>query len=168
MLVSRRARAERFPWPVHLDEFRLAGRVVRTGRPDVWIYEHLDNGGSLCADAAGDTYRFVATPRSEGVGQFRRCELRTALWRARLPDVVDRVWYERPAAGGDDAGAGRPSGAGDGGRRAARVDGSTGAGVDRPAAAGGDRPAAARGDRPAAAGSRRPAVRRGHLTLVAG
>jgi hypothetical protein len=102
MLVSRRARVERFPWPVHLDEFQLAGRVVRAGRPDVWIYEHHDNGGSLCVDAAGDTYRFVATPRAEGVGQFRRCDLRTAVWRARLPDVVDRVWYARPAAGADE------------------------------------------------------------------
>ena len=51
LLVSRRARLERFPWPVHLDEFRLAGRVDRKGRPDVWIYEHHENGGSVCADA---------------------------------------------------------------------------------------------------------------------
>ena len=68
----------------------------------MWIYEHHDNGGSLCVDAAGDTYRFVATPRAEGVGQFRRCDLRTAVWRARLPDVVDRVWYAGPAAGADE------------------------------------------------------------------
>ena len=143
MLVSRRARVERFPWPVHLDEFRLSGRVVRPGRPDVWIYEHHDNGGSLCVDAAGDTYRFVATPRAEGVGQFRRCDLRTALWRARLPDVVDRVWYERPAAGTDDVGADGPATAAAGTADAGTADAGTDDG-------------------------RRPAVRRGHLTLVAG
>ena len=84
MLVSRRARVERFPWPVHLDEFRLAGRVVRPGRPDVWIYEHHDNGGSVCGDAAGDNYRFVAPPRAGGRGQFRPGDLRTALLRARF------------------------------------------------------------------------------------
>lgn len=96
MLVSRRARLERFPWPVHLDEFRLAGRVNRQGRPDVWIYDHHENGGSVCVDAMGQTYKFIATPRAKGVGQFRPCPVRTALWRARLPDVVAPIWFEEP------------------------------------------------------------------------
>lgn len=96
MLVSRRARLERFPWPVHLDEFRLAGRVNRQGRPDVWIYDHHENGGSVCVDATGQTYEFIATPRAKGVGQFRPCPVRTALWRARLPDVVAPIWFEEP------------------------------------------------------------------------
>ena len=120
MLVSRRARLERFPWPVHLDEFRLAGRVRRQGRPDIWIYDHHENRGSVCVDATGQTYRFFATPRSTGVGQFRPCELRSALWRARLPDVVEPVSYGHghdhgwsagvPGADGeaDDAGMGLP------------------------------------------------------------
>lgn len=93
MLVSRRARLERFPWPVHMDEFRLAGRVRRQGRPDIWIYDHHENSGSVCVDATGQTYRFFATPKGKGVGQFRPCELRSALWRARLPDVVEPVTY---------------------------------------------------------------------------
>ena len=65
LLVSRRARLERFPWPVHLDEFRQAGRVNRSGRPDVWIYDHHENGGSVCVDATGQTYKFIATPRGK-------------------------------------------------------------------------------------------------------
>ena len=97
LLVSRRARLERFPWPVHLDEFRLAGRVNRSGRPDVWIYDHHENGGSVCVDATGQTYKFIATPRGKGVGQFRPCPVRTALWRARLPDVVEPMWFEEPS-----------------------------------------------------------------------
>ena len=110
MLVSRRARIERFPWPVHLDEFRLAGRVRRQGRPDIWIYDHHENSGSVCVDATGQTYRFFATPKGKGVGQFRPCELRSALWRARLPDVVEPVrygpeenrgWLGAPAAAAD-------------------------------------------------------------------
>jgi hypothetical protein len=96
MLVSRRARVERFPWPVHLDEFRLAGRVDRKGRPAIWIYDHHENGGSVCADATGQTYKFVATPKGKGVGQFRPCPVRTALWRARLPEVVAPIWFEEP------------------------------------------------------------------------
>lgn len=99
MLVSRRARLERFPWPVHLDEFRLAGRVRRQGRPDIWIYDHHENRGSVCVDGTGQTYRFFATPRAKGVGQFRPCELRSALWRARLPDVVEPVSYAPVGAG---------------------------------------------------------------------
>jgi hypothetical protein len=97
LLVSRRARIERFPWPVHLDEFRLAGRVRRQGRPDIWIYDHHENRGSVCVDATGQTYKFVATPRGKAVGRFQPCDLRTALWRARLPDVVDPVRYGEPA-----------------------------------------------------------------------
>lgn len=99
ILVSRRARAERFPWPVHIDEFRLAGRVKRQGRPDIWIYDHHENGGSVCVDAAGQTYKFMATPRAKGPGQFRQCTVRTALWRARLPDVVQPVSYDPPRRG---------------------------------------------------------------------
>jgi hypothetical protein len=96
ILVSKRARLDRFPWPVHLDEFRLAGRVNRAGRADIWIYDHHENGGSVCVDATGQTYKFIATPNAKGVGQFRPCPVRTALWRARLPDVVTPIWFEEP------------------------------------------------------------------------
>lgn len=144
MVVSRRARADRFPWPVHLDEFRLAGRVIRQARPDIWIYEHHENGGSLCVDPTGQTYKFMVTPNGRSVGQFRPCELRTALWRARLPDVVEPISYERPRRGGWDAWA--P----DGGTAADAV-------ADEPGAPGVE---------PEVDGPR--VVRRGHLTLVAG
>ena len=145
MLVSRRARVDRFPWPVHLDEFRLAGRVKRQGRPDIWIYEHHENGGSVCVDATGQTYRFVATPRAKGVGQFRQCELRPALRRARLPDVVEQVSYDRPRRTGwndwadDDVTSEARHAAADQGDRDGDID-----------------------------HVEPPVVRRGHLTLVAG
>lgn len=104
LLASQRARSRRLPWPIHLDEFRLSGRVMRSGRPDVWLYEHHANGGTLCIDAMGATYKFVATPGGKGVGQFRTCELRTAVYRAGLPEVVEPIWYERPRrAWGDDS-----------------------------------------------------------------
>ena len=75
--------------------YRLAGRVSRAGRPDIWIYEHHVNGGSLCVDASGDSYRFVATPGGTSAGQFHRCPLRTAVWKAGLHEVVARVTYGR-------------------------------------------------------------------------
>jgi hypothetical protein len=149
MLVSRCARADRFPWPVHLDEFRLAGRVKRQGRPDVWIYDHHESRGSVCVDARGQTYKFVATPNGKGVGQFRECPLRAALWRAGLPDVVAPVWYEPP----------RPS-AWDG----ATGDGAGAAGVGAGGSSGGRGDDGGRGDEVAEP----RVVRRGHLTLIAG
>jgi hypothetical protein len=98
LLASQQARRRRLPWPIHLDEFRLAGRVLREDRPDVWIYEHHANGGSLCIDATGTTYRFIPTPAAKGVGQFRPCDIRTAAWRAGLPEVVEAVRYVEPEA----------------------------------------------------------------------
>jgi hypothetical protein len=188
MLVSRRARLDRFPWPVHLDEFRLAGRVVRRGRPDIWIYEHHENGGSVCVDAAGATYRFTATPRGPGAGRFTTCEVRTALWRARLPEVVAPVWYDerRPDApvderdGSSTADGGEPPAAG-----AAEPPAADPSPAD-PAAAGADVDQAGAGDAGDDADKpgyhadggqagpprdgRSPArlIRRGHLTLIAG
>jgi hypothetical protein len=158
MLVSRRARLDRFPWPVHLDDFRLAGRVKRQGRPDIWIYDHHENGGSVCIDATGQTYRFIATPNGKGVGQFRPCELRSALWRARLPDVVEPVSYDRPDRGDR---ADRP---GDGGDVAEAEVGDIdiGGSIDSDDCDGA-------GDAVDDADIAEPrVVRRGHLTLVAG
>jgi hypothetical protein len=148
MLVSRCARLDRFPWPVHLDEFRLAGRVNRQGRPDIWIYDHHRNGGSVCADATGQTYKFVATPRARAVGRFSPCPVRTALWRARLPEVVEPMWHEEPKrAPWDDAW--HPDAEADADPAAAFDDGAGEPGV------------------PAEVPPAR-VVRRGHLTLVAG
>jgi hypothetical protein len=147
ILVSRRARADRFPWPLHLDEFRLAGRVERHGRPDVWIYDHHESRGSVCVDARGQTYKFVATPNGKGVGQFRECPLRTALWRAGLPDVVDPIWYEPPRSPAGDGGEHDVHAEAEG--QARKTDGPDGA-----AGAG-------EGEEP-------HVIRRGHLTLIAG
>jgi hypothetical protein len=97
LLASQQARRRRLPWPIHLDEFRLAGRVLREDRPDVWIYEHHANGGSICVDATGTTYRFIPTPAAKGVGQFRPCDIRSSVWRAGLPEVVEPVRYLDPS-----------------------------------------------------------------------
>src|SRR5918998_424543 len=175
MLVSRQARVDRFPWPVHLDEFRLAGRVKRQGRPDIWIYDHHENSGSVCVDSTGQTYKFIATPRAKGVGQFRPCELRSALWRARLPPGGGAGSYEggRPGArdtwlseAADQAAAAAESDdifddepdEGDDGETAAG--GAGGAGVGGTGGAGDDVDAGGLDGR--------RVVRRGHLTLIAG
>ena len=94
--AGARARSEHLPWSVHLDEFRLVGRVSEGTRRDVWIYEHVPNGGSLCVDLAGESYRFVAAPGDPTNGRFVPCKLATALRRAGLPRTVPWARYEPP------------------------------------------------------------------------
>lgn len=105
--ASRRARLERVRIPVYVDEFRLAGKVARRDRPDIWIYEHHGDGGSLCVDSSGAAYRYVAAPGGRGLGQFRRCPMGEAVRRAglTLPGAgggTDEVGAALAAAGGAD------------------------------------------------------------------
>ncbi|HEX6313056.1 MAG TPA: hypothetical protein VF152_15700 [Acidimicrobiia bacterium] len=96
LLVSRKARAERAFWPVHVDEFRFAGRVERGKRPAIWVYEHRANAGEILVDWHGQTYDFIRYRTGRQLGRFRAIEVNTAIWRARLPDVVEPVWYDEP------------------------------------------------------------------------
>jgi len=112
--ADARARFEHLPWSVHLDEFRLVGRVSREVGLDVWIYEHVASGGSLGIDAGGEAYRFVATPGADALGRFESCKLATALRRAGVPRAAATSRYVEPparaaAAAAAGAGAG-PSG----------------------------------------------------------
>jgi hypothetical protein len=95
LLLGAAARRERVPWPIHLDEFRLRGRVDRKDRPSVWIYAHHE-AGELHVDATGQTYKFTRTPNARAFGRFAPCDVRTAIWRAGLPAFVEPVWYEEP------------------------------------------------------------------------
>jgi hypothetical protein len=96
LTVSRRARAERILWPVHVDEFDFVGRIDRGKRPAIWVYEHRANGGEILADWSGQTYEFIRYRKGRQLGRFKEVKVRTAIWRARLPDVVEPVWYDEP------------------------------------------------------------------------
>lgn len=96
ILASRAARLERCPWPIHVDELVLRGRVSRKGRPDIWVYAHPGSGGELYLDGTGQAYTFTPTPRAKSYGRFLPCEIYVAIWRARLPDVVAPVSYDDP------------------------------------------------------------------------
>jgi hypothetical protein len=103
MLVAQRVRADRVPWPIHMDQFRLFGRVIRqNGRPHVWVYEHHESRRTIHTDATGVTYKFIPTPRGRGPGMFKPCDIRIAVYRAGLPDVVEPIWYEPPKGGWDE------------------------------------------------------------------
>ncbi|HEY3095226.1 MAG TPA: hypothetical protein VGK05_00150 [Acidimicrobiia bacterium] len=95
--ASHRARVERVFWPIYIEEFALGGRVDRGSRPSVWVYVHLRTKGEVLADGEGRTYEFVPYRAGPALGRFKEIEVRHAVWRARLPDFVEPIWYEEPS-----------------------------------------------------------------------
>lgn len=90
LMVARLAREERVPWPIHIDQFVLLGRVDRGGsRRPVWVYRHDRSGGDIYADPTGQTYRYRPTPNAAGPGRFDRCDVRASIRLAGLPEVVE-------------------------------------------------------------------------------
>jgi hypothetical protein len=90
LLVARLAREDRVPWPIHIDQFDVLGRVDRGGaRPPVWVYRHHTSGRDIYADPSGQSYRFRPTPNAAGPGRFDRCDVRTCVYLAGLPEVVE-------------------------------------------------------------------------------
>ncbi len=98
LLAASSARRERVPWPIHLDDFMLMGRVDRGTRPAVWIYKHRDSRRELYLDATGQPYRFTRTPNANSYGRFTACRIRQAIHQADLPSFVEPVWYDEPPA----------------------------------------------------------------------
>jgi hypothetical protein len=96
LAVSRRVREERIFWPVHVDEFALEGRIDRGPRPSIWVYVHCGSLEELLADADGRTYEFIHHRSGNSPGRFKEIRLRHAIWRARLPDHVEPIWYDEP------------------------------------------------------------------------
>jgi hypothetical protein len=95
LMVARLARADQVPWPVHIDQFVLLGRVDRSGsRLPVWVYRHDRSGGDIYADPTGQTYQYRPTPNAAGPGRFDRCDVRTSIYRAGLPEVVEPCMEE--------------------------------------------------------------------------
>ena len=94
LVVGRRAREARIYWPIHIDEFEFKGRVDRGSRPAVWVYEHRKTGREMLVDWHGQTYEFIRYRRGRQLGRFNEIGIRSAVWRARLPDVVEPVSYD--------------------------------------------------------------------------
>ena len=96
LLAASAARREQVPWPIHLDDFMLMGRVDRGSRPAVWIYKHRDSRRELRVDATGQTYKFTPTPNAASYGRFSKCNIRAAVYLADLPAFVEPVFYDEP------------------------------------------------------------------------
>jgi hypothetical protein len=96
LLAASAGRRERVPWPIHLDDFMLMGRVDRGTRPAVWIYKHRDSRRELNLDSTGQAYKFTRTPNAASYGRFTACRIRQAIFLADLPTFVEPVWYDEP------------------------------------------------------------------------
>jgi hypothetical protein len=98
LAASHRARFEAVPWPIYVDEFRLGGRVDRgRSKPPVWVYVHRRTKCEILADDSGCAYEFIPYRSGRQVGRFKQISARDAVWRARLPDVVEPIWYDEPS-----------------------------------------------------------------------
>lgn len=95
-LASRAARDARIAWPIHPDEMVLVGRVDRSSRPAVWVYRHPAARGELYVDGTGQPFKFTRTPNAKSYGRFTAVDIRTAVWKAGLPEVVEPIWYDDP------------------------------------------------------------------------
>jgi hypothetical protein len=96
LALSRRVRAERMYWPIHIDQFALEGRIDRDPRPAIWVYVHGGSLEELLVDGDGRTYEFIHHRSGRSPGRFKEIPLRRAVWRARLPDHVEPIWYDEP------------------------------------------------------------------------
>ncbi len=94
--VSKRARRERFGWPVFVDEFELRFVVSRRTRPTLWGYIYLPTGGEIIADSNGTTYRFIPYRSGPQLGRFQEVDLRAALWCCGLPGEATYTLERRP------------------------------------------------------------------------
>ena len=147
LLAASAARRERIPWPIHLDDFMLMGRVDRGTRPAVWIYKHRASRRELNVDSTGQAYKFTRTPNAASYGRFTACRIRQAVFLADLPTFVEPVWYDDPpleaAPPWSDS-------------------------EPEPAPLEGSAPSAPAASHPTHRRRPRPGARRGHLTLIQG
>lgn len=102
ILASRAARLGGSPWPIHVDELILRGRIDRGSRPAIWVYADPASGGELYLDSSGQAYRFTRTARGPSLGRFSPCPIESAILAARRHDAADaeQARAAHPAAGG--------------------------------------------------------------------
>lgn len=84
-----------------VDHFMICGKLLRRGRPDVFLYKHGFTRRYLNVDEAGHTYRCFPPRGERGNGQYRRHRDLTAaidalgLWR--MPTLAGAAWAGMPA-----------------------------------------------------------------------
>lgn len=89
ILASRAARVAGSPWPIHVDEMILRGRIDRGSRAAIWVYANPVAGGELYLDSTGQAYRFTKAATGPSLGRFSPCSIEAAIVAARLPEIDD-------------------------------------------------------------------------------
>lgn len=75
-------------------DFMVMERLVRSGRPDLWLYKHVHTRRYINLDADGHSYRYYPprSPDSTREGQYRRHrDLRAAV---RALDLWELPWMK--------------------------------------------------------------------------
>jgi len=89
---ARLLRADEFPWALYVEDFDFLGSVARDRLPTVSLYRHQAGGGELCLGPDGLPFRFVWSSGGRSTGRFVECKLRSAVWGAGLPNVLETMW----------------------------------------------------------------------------
>jgi hypothetical protein len=118
LVVARKARLADVPWLVAIDEFTFRGRVKRSGKPVLWVYQYSGTGRDVMCTDDGDTYLYKPFANSPSGGRIVACDFDRAMFAAGIPfmpleptDYADDDAYNdigRPARPRARRGAYRP------------------------------------------------------------
>jgi hypothetical protein len=95
--LARRARARSCAVPIYIDEFTFRGRMSSRARGPISVYEHVESGRELLADARGCAYRFVRHRTGRSPGRFVEIQPDDAAWQV-LADVTPMKLSRRARA----------------------------------------------------------------------
>jgi len=88
------------------DEFMFMGRIVRSGRPDLWLYKHIYSRRYANLDDRGTPYRYIPPKdvlRSTSNGRYvLHKDRRSAWWQLELLEFSPALGPDRSAAVDDD------------------------------------------------------------------
>lgn len=89
-----------------VDHFGVGVKLLRRGRPDIFLFKHYFTRRFLNLDAAGHSYRYFPPRTDAGSGQYRRdgdllgAIRRLGLWE--MPHLAGSPFAEEPARQGSE------------------------------------------------------------------
>ena len=81
------------------EEFMFMGRVVRKGRPDIWLFKHIYSRRYANVDECGEPYRYIPPKdvlHSKSDGRYVTQDRRSAWWNLDLIDYSPAVQATLP------------------------------------------------------------------------
>lgn len=81
------------------EEFMFMGRIVRKGRPDLWLFKHIFSRRYANLDEYGEPYRYIPPKdvlNSKSDGRYVTQDRRSAWWHLDLIDFSPALEPDRP------------------------------------------------------------------------